>query len=234
MGKCRQYLIAMLLVSAVSMLYAQTTLHGVVMNENGEKIEGATVNLVPGNRKIISDTNGNFVFVGVWQADTLVVSHLGYQGDRIVVPTNWQTEEVSIILRQLDNTLEEVEVNTGYYSVPRERATGSFTHIDNKQLNRSIGPSIMDRLEGIASGLQFDRRNLDGDNVDGRPELRVRGLSTIEADGSPLIVVDGFPYDGDIMNINPNDVDIVTILKDGAAASIWGARAGNGVIVINS
>src|SRR5690606_13171068 len=84
------------------------------------------------------------------------------------------------------------------------------------------------------SGLLFDRSNLAGEDINGKPELRVRGLSTIEADSEPLIVVDNFPFEGDVNTIDPNDVESVTVLKDAAAASIWGARAGNGVIVITT
>src|SRR5690606_34424021 len=83
------------------------------------------------------------------------------------------------------------------------------------------------RLDGVVSGLVFSK----GETPD---EFLIRGRSTINADAKPLIVLDNFPYEGDIRNINPNDVESVTILKDAAAAAIWGARAGNGVIVITS
>src|SRR5690606_25864550 len=109
------------------------------------------------------------------------------------------------------------------------RATGSFEFVDNRLLNRSMGPNILQRLEGTVPGLQFvEPQSTEASGI------RVRGLSTIEADSRPLIVIDNFPYEGDINTINPYDVESVTVLKDAAAASIWGARAGNGVIVINT
>lgn len=129
--------------------------------------------------------------------------------------------------------LNEVVINTGYYQIPKERATGSFDHISNEMINRSTGSNIIQRLEGITSSLNFDRRK-NSRETSSAPALRVRGLSTIASDESPLIVVDNFPYEGDINTINPNDVESVTVLKDAAAASIWGARAGNGVIVITT
>nr|WP_121272150.1 SusC/RagA family TonB-linked outer membrane protein [Pedobacter schmidteae] len=129
--------------------------------------------------------------------------------------------------------LNEVVINTGYYQIPKERATGSFDHVDKQLINRSTGTNIIQRLEGVSSSLHFDRRSNSRESVNA-PDLRVRGLSTINSNGAPLIVVDNFPYEGDINNINPNDVESVTILKDAAAASIWGARAGNGVIVITT
>lgn len=129
--------------------------------------------------------------------------------------------------------LKEVVINTGYYQVPKERSTGSFDYISNELINRSTGSNIIARLEGITSSLNFDRRKSTRETAS-TSALRVRGLSTIASDESPLIVIDNFPYEGDINNINPNDIESVTILKDAAAASIWGARAGNGVIVITS
>src|SRR5690606_24158443 len=99
----------------------------------------------------------------------------------------------------------------------------------NKLLNRSVTGNILQRLEGIAPGVQF----VDADATDASG-IRVRGLATIESNATPLIVVDNFPYEGDINSINPNDIESVTVLKDAAAASIWGARAGNGVLVITT
>lgn len=129
--------------------------------------------------------------------------------------------------------LNEVVINTGYYQIPKERATGSFDLIDKQLINRSTGTNIIARLEGITSSLHFDTRSNSRETVNA-PQLRVRGLSTINSNEAPLIVVDNFPYEGDISGINPNDVESITILKDAAAASIWGARAGNGVIVITT
>ncbi|WP_164108682.1 MULTISPECIES: SusC/RagA family TonB-linked outer membrane protein [Sphingobacterium] len=150
-------------------------------------------------------------------------------------PKEQQKEQpIDTLEKDETNIIDEVVVNTGYYTIPKERATGSFTHIDRKALDRSVGGNILERLEGIASGLQFDYRSLSDDDPTATPQLRVRGVSTLEANASPLIVIDNFPYEGNIDQINPNDIENVTILKDAAAASIWGARAGNGVIVITT
>jgi TonB-linked SusC/RagA family outer membrane protein len=120
-------------------------------------------------------------------------------------------------------------VSTGYQQIPGERVTGSFVKINNELINRSVSPDIISRLKGVTSGLLTDESN------SGNPlGISIRGRSTIYANTSPLIVVDNFPYDGDINNINPNDVESITVLKDAAAASIWGARSGNGVIVITT
>jgi TonB-dependent SusC/RagA subfamily outer membrane receptor len=129
--------------------------------------------------------------------------------------------------------LEDVEitaVNNGYQTIGRERTTGSFVKIDNELLNRKVSTNILDRLDGVTSGLLFNRNNINDEL------LSIRGRSTLldKDAATPLIVLDNFPYEGDIANINPNIVESITILKDAAAAAIWGARSGNGVIVITT
>src|SRR5690606_4883361 len=127
--------------------------------------------------------------------------------------------------------IEEVQVNTGYQRIPKERTTGSFVYIDNKLLNRRVTTNLMDRLDGVTSGLVFNRNNQGSGN---ETPISIRGRSTLFANPEPLIILDNFPYEGDLASINPNDVESITVLKDAAAASIWGVRAGNGVIVITS
>ncbi|SEL98773.1 TonB-linked outer membrane protein, SusC/RagA family [bacterium A37T11] len=124
--------------------------------------------------------------------------------------------------------LDEVEVSTGYQTIPKERATGSFVHIDSALFNRAVSTDVIRRLKGITPSLLFDER------AGGTPKLSIRGISTIYGNAKPLIVVDNFPYEGDLSNLNPNDIADVSILRDAAAASIWGIRAGNGVIVITT
>lgn len=124
--------------------------------------------------------------------------------------------------------LEEIVVSTGYQTLPSERLTGSFEYLDEKSLARQIAPDVVSRLDGTLPGVLFDRRS-------GGDRLLVRGLTSLNAaQGYPLIVVDNFPYEGDLNTINPNDIASVTLLKDAASASIWGARAGNGVLVITT
>lgn len=215
-----------LLVASISQ--AQQNLTGTVSETQGKPLVGATITLMFGKITVVTDTKGEFSLPVSKQADTLIISHIGYLNMQLPFDTAG-SDPLKIMLHPDPNALEEVVVSTGYYEVPRERATGSFAHVDNTLLNRSVSTNLLERLDGVVSGLQF---------VDSQAEdasgIRVRGVSTIEADTRPLIVVDNFPYEGDIMTINPNDVESVTVLKDAAAASIWGARAGNGVVVINT
>lgn len=120
---------------------------------------------------------------------------------------------------------------TGYQNLPRERATGSFSRVDSSLLQRRISTDVLGRLEDNVPGLAFNRSAMAG-GVNN--PISIRGRSTLFANANPLILLDNFPYEGDVSAINPNDVESVTVLKDAAAASIWGARAGNGVIVITT
>lgn len=135
--------------------------------------------------------------------------------------------------REREYNLQQVEiVSTGYQRLPKERATGSFVLVDSAQLNRRVSTDILSRLEGITSGLLFNKNTLSSNS--GNLDLSIRGRSTIYANDQPLIILDNFPFNGDFNSINPNDVASINVLKDAAAASIWGVRAGNGVIVITT
>ena len=215
------------LVSLVSICSAQEKIRGIVTDDDGNPLVGASVKYMHTDRTTLTDETGEFVLPRLGDADTLVISYLGYMPFRLPVAT--ASNPLHIALFSDPNALEEVVVNTGYYEIPKERATGSFTYIDNKLLRRGVSTNILERLEGVVNGVQFVQpQATDASGI------RVRGLSTIDADTRPLIVVDNFPYEGDINTINPNDVESITVLRDAAAASIWGARAGNGVIVINT
>lgn len=233
MRTCLLPLLGFALTCIVGPAQAQTRLTGSVIDSVGKPLPGAGVRLIKADRSIPVGPTGTFFLLLPDVPDTLLVTHVGYMPEKLAIGPN-TVSPFSVMLHAHGNVLEEVVVNTGYYAVPAERATGAFTYIDNELLNRSPSTNILDRLEGVTNGLLFDRRNLTGENVDGAPELRIRGLSTIDANSAPLIVVDNFPYEGDINTLNPNMVESITVLRDAAAASIWGARAGNGVIVITT
>ncbi|HKG08774.1 MAG TPA: TonB-dependent receptor plug domain-containing protein, partial [Pedobacter sp.] len=142
-------------------------------------------------------------------------------------------EDIAESLLKSADTLTEVKiVSTGYQYIPRDRAAGSFVLVDSAQFHRRVSNEGFLRLEGITSGLLFNRNTLKSDL--GGLDLSIRGRSTIQANDQPLIVLDNFPFTGNFEALNPNDISSVTVLKDASAASIWGVRAGNGVIVIGT
>lgn len=228
----RLYIIIGLFIVLATSATAQIRIEGLVTSTNNRVLRGASVQWSVSGNSTQTDSKGRFVIPYQRLPDTLVVTYIGY--DTLFYAVDNPMDEVQLELTPAGQLLEEVTVQTGYYTVPKERATGSFTHIDQQLLNRSTGSNLLERLEGIAGSLQFIRNGLEGEDTQGTPALRIRGLSTIDGDTRPLIVLDNFPYESDLSAINPNDVASVTLLKDAAAASIWGARAGNGVIVITT
>lgn len=181
-----------------------------------------------------SDESGLFS-LPARKGDVLQLTHVGMETTRFVV---YSTSDL-LNITMTRNIVEEAAVqvySTGYQNLPRERATGSFTKIDNELLNRSVGSNILDRLDGVTNSLiMFPESGEEArSGVGGSRQIQIRGISTLESNQNPLIVLDNFPFYGDINAINPNDIESVTILKDAASASIWGARSGNGVIVITT
>ncbi len=121
-------------------------------------------------------------------------------------------------------------MNTGYQRISKERATGAYDVVNKDMLIRN-GPSpiVSTALQGMVPGMQGKEK------IRWQFQFLVRGTSSMYADSKPLVVVDGFPVaDTSFTTINPNDIESVTVLKDAAAASIWGARSANGVIVITT
>lgn len=221
-------LILMFFLHVFSVAFSQSEIVGIVRTATGgEGLAGASVESALLGTSVTTDEGGRFRLLVQNESDTLVVSYLGYFSKRVPIVVN--STSIEILLEMRVSPLEEVVISTGYYTLPKERATGSFTHIDNDLLNRAAGYNILQRLEGIAPGVQFV--NAGGTAAS---DIRIRGVSTIESDETPLIVLDNFPFEGDINSINPNDIESITVLRDAAAASIWGARAGNGVIVITT
>ncbi|SEN01448.1 TonB-linked outer membrane protein, SusC/RagA family [Mucilaginibacter gossypiicola] len=203
-------------------------IYGEVYSSSGEPIAGANVYWKKNKTEMTSDSKGHFRLVFNPPSDTLIVSCLGYKTLTRAIHENDPTP-LKITLLPSITELKEVAVSTGYQNIPKERATGSFYQLDRKVLEQRVGPDIISRLDGITSGLIFDNHDIE------QHTIQIRGLSTLIYDAaSPLIVLDNFPYSGDINNINPNDIESISVLKDAAAASIWGARAGNGVIVITT
>lgn len=204
---------------------------GVVVDAKGNPIPAATVSLKGYPRGQGTDNMGRFSFTRVPGNGTLVFSSLGYDPKQVRIGGRG---EIRVALDSSIRDIQGVEVfSTGYQSIPKERATGSFVQLDNKLLSRTPSTNILDRISHVTNGLRFDASNTTG------TQYIIRGYSTINASRQPLLVVDGFPYEEVsgkqiIEQLNPNDVESITVLRDAAAASIWGARSGNGVIVITT
>lgn len=200
----------------------------VISLKTREPLEGAAIQNINTALTLFTDKHGEFPLDLPAGRYRLAVFLENYQTEYLEIRMPLK-EPLIIELEPKDNNLKEVEiVSTGYQNIPKERATGSFTLVDNKLLNRAVSPDLLSRLKGVTNGLLIDGQS-------GNPAgISIRGRSTIFSDTTPLIVLDNFPYSGDLSTLNPNDIENVTLLKDAAAASIWGVRAGNGVLVITT
>lgn len=214
------------LMDQVINVFAAFDVKGKVVDDQGMPLNGATVKLKGTGRFVQTDVDGNFSFNHLPPNSILQISYVGFRSQEIEVKNE---QFLNVSLAAVSENLDTVSiVSTGYQTLDKEKATGSFVQIDNKLLNRSVSTNILERLDGVTSGLIFTKNR----TYPNQAAINIRGVSTIFANSNPLIVVDNFPYSGDISSINPNDVESVTVLKDAAAAAIWGAFSGNGVIVI--
>lgn len=215
-------------------LKAQNIFKGRVLSSEGNTpLSGVYIVQKEGKLLAETDSTGFFQFGNPGSTLEVTFSRMGLVPQKKTLLGN--SDLIIVRMNLADNELNEIVVSTGYQKIPKERATGSFSYIDKELLDRSVSTDIINRLEGIVGSLQFERRSLGNTtNRKGYSNLRIRGTATMNAESEPLIILDNFPFEGDINSINPNDIEGVTILKDAAATSIWGAKAGNGVIVITT
>jgi TonB-linked SusC/RagA family outer membrane protein len=205
----------------------QSTLWGQVLDSSGAPIAGATIALP--DKTIIAATNEKGMFQMRGQPSmNVLISHIGYISQEVDLRDSANNH---IYLKPDDRSLEPIVVySTGYQKILPEQSTGAYDYIDHNLLDRSVSTDVLSKLDGIASGVLFNPVVGSNNNA----AITIGGRSTIFSNPNPLIVLDDFPFSGNIYDINPNDIESITILKDAAAASIWGVQAGNGVIVITS
>ena len=200
------------------------TVRGRVVDADGEPLPGVTV-MKPGTQIVTTtDIDGYYALSGVGPDDLIQYSYIGKQ----TLERRASSKESVIILEDEYNLLKEVVV-TGYQTMKKEDATGSLQKITALELDKRYSTSLLENLEGQIPGLM---RYSTGLNGEGESTMSIRGIATFQASSKPLVVVDGLPIEGSLESLNPYDIASVSILKDAAAASIYGARASNGVIVV--
>lgn len=206
-------------------LFAQNIkVHGVVKDESGEPIIGATVIQKGTTNATVTDLDGNFIFM-VPSTGTLSISYLGYTTKNVPVQGR---QVLDIELSQSSKQLNEVVV-IGYGTMKKSDLTGSIGSIDAKKLNEQPVANIGQSLQGKVAGLQVVDAGKPGDNV----SIKIRGLGSIN-NCDPLVVIDGIPTDLGLNNLNMADVERVDVLKDASATAIYGSRGANGVIMITT
>ncbi len=197
---------------------------GQILDENGDPMIGATVKLKGTNETAVTDLDGNFS-ISARKGQKLVVSYIGYNPKEIDI----NNDNLKIEMTDNNNTLDEVVV-IGYGAVKKKDLTGAVAAVKGEVLASKKTTTLSTALQGAVSGLMVRRDN----NAPGASagSIHVRGVTTI-GDSSPLIIVDGVPCDN-IDYVNTNDVESISVLKDAAAASIYGSKAAAGVILITT
>lgn len=194
---------------------------GYVMDDNGEELMGVTVCIDDSKVCTITDSKGFFSIKVPAEQCNLKFTYIGMNDTQIQLQKG-STQLHRNVIMYSDNTLDEVVV-TGYQEISKPKMTGSATTLTASKLENRYSTNILDNLEGRVAGLS----TYGG-------ELLIRGTSSLYAETSPLLVVDGLPIEGSIDDLNPYEVETINVLKDAAATAIYGARATNGVIVITT
>lgn len=223
-----KFLFATALCCFGSWIAAQYTVTGTVVDEHGNTpLAGILINPKGLSEAALTDRQGRFSLKVPGSRVSLMFRGPGYDPQEVAVNLPLDAP-LKVILVPKTSTIEEISLTTGYQKIPKERATGSFSTVNSSVLSKQVTTNIMERLPAAANGILVDKTTND------TPQLMVRGLSTLQGPKNPLIILDDFPYEGSLSNINPEMIASVTVLKDAAASSIWGARAANGVIVITT
>ncbi len=218
--------ITLFLVCGLSLL-AMADIHvsGVVVDEKGEPIIGASVQVKGTSLGTISDYDGNFELDVPDGSDMLIVSFVGLQTLEVKAQSS-----VKVTLKENSELIEEVVV-TGYGNISRGSFAGSAQAVDAENIEKKHATEVTKALAGEVAGVQVI-------NTSGQPgsnaTLVIRGVGSINGSATPLYVVDGMAYSGDISSIDPGDIASTTILKDASATALYGSRGANGVVVITT
>ena len=217
-------------------LLAQNTLKGVVLDgTNNQPLPGVNVLVTGTTNGTTTDFDGNFTLTNIKKGEKISFSYIGFT-DETLIYENQKT--ITITLKEDQKELKDVVV-IGYGTTTKKDATGSLQSITTKDFNKGAIVSADQLLTGKAPGVRITN---NGGQPDSAPNIRIRGGASLNANSSPLIVIDGVPVDNTtpagvsnpLSLINPNDIESFTILKDASAAAIYGSRASNGVIIITT
>ncbi|MCD7816519.1 MAG: carboxypeptidase-like regulatory domain-containing protein [Bacteroides sp.] len=224
----RAFLSFLALFACITLAMAQSRISGIVLSaEDQEPIIGASVLLKGTSVGSITDIDGRFQISNVPEnAKTIVVSFVGMKTQEIPI----SDQEMKILLQNDSKQIDEVIV-VAYDTQKKSSFTGSASTVGATTIEKRALSNATAALEGNATGLQVT-------SATGQPgesaTVRIRGFGSVNASSSPLYVVDGTIYNGSIGDINPADIESMTVLKDAASTSLYGSSAGNGVILITT
>jgi TonB-linked SusC/RagA family outer membrane protein len=204
----------------------QRTITGKVSDPQNAPLAGVTVAEKNTNNVTTTGTDGTYEISVQGKNAILVFSFVGFATTELTATGN----TVNASLKLENRALQEVYV-VAYGNQTKKNITSAVSVVNSDQIRRQQVVSATQALQGLAPGvLVVNNSGQPGDN----PQIRIRGIASVNASAEPLIVVDGIPFNGNLNMINPNDIDNFTVLKDASATALYGSRAANGVILINT
>jgi TonB-linked SusC/RagA family outer membrane protein len=208
-------------------LFAQRSISGKVTDENGSPVANVSVLVRETGVGVSTNTEGIFTIRTDDRAKTLVLSYVDMTTQEVSISDR---STINVTMRAADKTMQEV-VMVAYGTARKSALTNSVSQFGARELENRPVTNVLSALTGMAPGITTNTTN---GQPGSSPAVRIRGFGSVNGSNSPLYVVDGVPYDYDISNINVDDIETVSVLKDAAAASLYGARAANGVIQITT
>lgn len=214
------------LLFSTGFAYAQTRVRGKVVGDDGQPVVGATVR-VPGTKiATMTDENGHFVLPSVPAgAKHINISYVGMSPQTVSVAS-----DINVVMKQSDRALGETVI-TAYGVQKKQTFTGAATQISGEVITDKGTQDFTKALQGEIAGVQVL-------NTSGQPgtnaKISIRGIGSINGSTTPLYVVDGIPFDGDISAIDPNEIESLNVLKDATATALYGSRGANGVVLVTT
>ncbi len=212
---------------AATITQQQKKVTGIVVDSKGEPVIGANVVVKGTTNGNITDIDGNFILEQVPEHAILQISYIGYKTQEIPVKNKLHFD---ITLSEDSETLDEVVV-VGYGSTVKKDLTTAVTSVKSKDFLQGASNSPLQMIDGKVAGVSVSSTAAADPNAS--PSVQVRGASSLKAGNGPLVVIDGMPG-GDLRNLAQQDIESITVLKDGSAAAIYGSRGANGVILVQT
>jgi len=217
--------LVLVLVLVTHLSFAQKKITGKILDgDSNSGLPGATISIKGQTKGTATDVNGVFS-IDANASDVLVISSIGYSTKEVTVGN----QSVINVTLQLDSRALSEVVVTGYGSQSRKDITGAVATVDMKAVLAVPATNLAQAIQGRVAGVNVGTDNSPGGGV----MVRIRGFGTVN-DNSPLYVIDGTPTKGNLNTLNLNDIETMQVLKDASAASIYGSRAGNGVVIITT
>lgn len=220
------YTLLVVLFGTFTLQAQELQLFGMVSDNSGT-LPGVSIIIQGTDLGTMTDIDGSFG-INIKEGQVLLFSFMGYQTQKL---TYKGQRNITIVLQEENNELDEVIINVPYGTANKKTYTGSVGLIQSKAIERSQVSNVSKVLEGSVAGVQsFSSSGQPGSEA----TIRIRGVGSINASSDPLYVVDGVPYEGGLSSISASDIESISVLKDATAATLYGSRAANGVIMITT